>query len=136
MKPIFAFESLPEKATYNAPDKSEIRKLIEFDEGNIAHCRLPVGQTSDAVKHKTVKELWYCLSGKGKMWQQTQDGIGCVKEIKQGDALSIPLGNSFQFQNTGDIPLEFLLCTMPKWPEGVEEAIPVDALVDKGFEGC
>ena len=46
---------------YIAPDGSIIRKFPDVEKGGMAHCELPPNKTSQAVKHQTVEELWYCI---------------------------------------------------------------------------
>lgn len=116
--------SVAEKYNYLAPDTSEIRLLSNGVRGNMAHCTLPVGAVSHPVAHKTVEELWYFISGKGEMWRRLGEAEGVV-EVKQGTSLNIPTGASFQFRNTGEEPLCFVITTMPCWPN-MEEAVPVE----------
>ncbi len=58
---------LPDVPDYSAPDGSLIRVLLDLPRGGVAHCTLPAGRTTLAVKHKTVEEIWYCLSGLGQV---------------------------------------------------------------------
>ena len=53
----FATKSVPGAHDYLAPDKSEIRLLPEMSGGGLAHCTLPPGRVSHAVRHKTDTEL-------------------------------------------------------------------------------
>lgn len=107
-----------------APDGSEIRLLGARHGGTFAHCTLPAGATSLAVRHRTVEEIWYVLSGQGEVWRSL-DGHEEVTPVTAGTALTIPLGAHFQFRTTGDEPLRFVLSTMPPWP-GDGEAVRVD----------
>lgn len=109
---------------YNAPDGSIIRQFPSGEKGGIAHCILPKQGISKAVKHKTVEELWYCLSGKGKFWRKLND----VEEeinVSEGMYFTIPVETHFQFKNEKDVDLIFLISTIPVWP-GSSEAVPVD----------
>jgi mannose-6-phosphate isomerase-like protein (cupin superfamily) len=45
-----------------APDGSDVRPLLELTRGGMAHCTLPPGGVSLAVRHKTIEELWYVLA--------------------------------------------------------------------------
>ena len=54
---------LPHEYTVLAPDGSEIRELVSVNGGSMAHCRLPRGATSMAVKHRAVEEVWYFIQG-------------------------------------------------------------------------
>ena len=120
------FETKVLRTTYDylAPDGSEIRLLAKVLAGGFCHCTLPADKISSAVKHKTVEEIWYFISGEGEMWQkEVNDGKPFI--VKKGDSVNIPVGNSFQFRNSGKEPLCILIATLPNWP-GAEEAVPVE----------
>ncbi|HEU5147988.1 MAG TPA: cupin domain-containing protein [Chryseosolibacter sp.] len=114
---------LKEACDYLAPDGSEIRLLLTLQHGGVCHCTLPPGLTSTAVKHKTVEEIWYVLSGEGEMWRKNNEQEEVIR-MKHGTCLSIPLETSFQFRNTGEVNLTLLITTMPPWP-GKDEAVVV-----------
>ncbi len=104
-----------------APDGSEIRLMCQVSRGNMAHCVLPVGVTSAATRHRSVEELWYFLSGEGRIWRKLGDEEVIV-EAKAGVSINIPTGTTFQFQNTGSEALCIIIVAMPPWP-GKEESI-------------
>ncbi|HEY1378438.1 MAG TPA: cupin domain-containing protein [Gemmataceae bacterium] len=112
--------ALPEEYDYLAPDGSEIRLLPEVPGGGLCHCTLPAGHTAGAVRHRTVDEIWYVLSGAGEVWRE---GVGAVP-VGPGSSLTIPRGVGFQFRATGDDPLRLVIATLPRWP-GPEEAVAV-----------
>jgi mannose-6-phosphate isomerase-like protein (cupin superfamily) len=112
---------LPAEYDVIAPDGSEIRLLALGRHGSMCHCSLPIGSSSKAVTHQTVEELWYFVRGKGQVWRMLGDRE-MVVDVEPGWSLSIPTGASFQFRNTGDEPLEFVIVTMPPWP-GDQEAV-------------
>lgn len=114
----------PETYDGLAPDGSEVRLLGALKGGSMIHCRLPVGGVSQAVRHQTVEELWYCLSGQGQVWRKSADEEQ-ITPVRAGVSLAIPLGVSFQFRNTGDEALDFVIVTLPPWP-GEQEAVAVD----------
>lgn len=114
---------LPEACDAIAPDGSEIRVLAAAAGGSMAHCSLPPGRTSVAVAHRTVEEVWYFLAGRGEVWRKLGEREEVI-EVSPGASLAIPLGTHFQFRNTADTPLEFVLATIPPWP-GHEEAYRV-----------
>lgn len=120
---LFLRQPLSEKYSYLAPDGSEIRVLVDVPGAGMAHCRLPPGGVSSPVKHKSVNEIWYILSGTGQIWQ-SRDGLNDFAELGAGACLTIPVGNSFQFRNTGSANLDILIATVPNWP-GPDEAVPV-----------
>lgn len=117
-------KQLPDKCDYLAPDGSEIRKLPWMRGGGFAHCKLPPRRTTQAVVHRYVEELWYCISGTGEIWRKLGN-LNQVDTLCAGTTVTIPTGTQFQFRTTGTEPLCILISTMPPWP-GPEEAVPVD----------
>jgi mannose-6-phosphate isomerase-like protein (cupin superfamily) len=107
--------TLPHTHDVIAPDGSQVRILLSLDAGSMAHFQLPPGQTAHAVRHRTVAEIWYILSGVGEMWRS--DGqLETVAPLSCGTCLTIPPGTSFQFRATGHEPLTAVAVTMPPWP--------------------
>ena len=115
---------LPDDYTTLAPDGSEIRELVAVNGGSMVHCTLPAGATSMAVMHCTVEEVWYFIQGRGQVWRKNDAGESIV-DVQPGVSLSIELGTHFQFRNTGDEDLCFIIVTMPPWP-GEQEAERVE----------
>ncbi len=106
-----------------APDGSEVRVLLALKGGGMAHFELPPGETSTAVTHRTVEEIWLFLSGRGEMWRRQADREEIVP-VEAGICLTIPLGTHFQFRSLGTEALAAVGVTMPPW-SGEDEAIPV-----------
>ena len=121
---VFATSLLPEAYDVLAPDGSEVRLLAGLARGGMAHFRLPAGETSRAVRHRTVEEIWYILQGQGEIWRSA-NGHEQVTALSPGVCLTIPVGAAFQFRALSDGPLAILGVTMPPWP-GSAEAIAVD----------
>ena len=117
-------KALPEAFDCLAPDGSEIRLLSETKRGSSVHCTLPPGKVSLAVAHRTVEEIWYFLEGQGQVWRK-REGREVVVDVARGVSLTVPLGTHFQFRNSGEVPLRFVITTMPPWP-GEHEAYRVD----------
>jgi mannose-6-phosphate isomerase-like protein (cupin superfamily) len=107
-----------------APDGSEVRILAGLAGGGLAHFELAPGQTSVAVRHKSVEELWFVLDGHGEMWRKLGDDETVVA-LGPGVSVAIPLGTAFQFRSTGPAALRAVAVTMPPWP-GLGEALSVD----------
>ncbi len=120
---IFSTMRLPTARDGMAPDGSEVRILLSLNGGGMAHFKLGPNQTSKAVTHRTVEEIWFFLSGCGEMWR-AQNSHEEVVSVASGVCITIPLGTHFQFQSIGDEPLEAIGVTMPPWP-GEGEAIVV-----------
>jgi mannose-6-phosphate isomerase-like protein (cupin superfamily) len=115
---------LPDDVTVLAPDGSQIRELLRLGRGSLAHCSLPPGGVSLAVRHRTIEELWYVLAGRGEVWRKEGQREEVV-EVGPGVCLDIPRGAHFQFRTVGDDALVFLIATMPPWP-GPQEAVRVE----------
>lgn len=126
----FQTRQLSEKPDAIAPDGSEIRELLRVERGSMAHCTLPPGGMSQAVKHKTIDEIWYCLQGHGQFWRK-QDGSERIVSVLPGICLTVPAGTAFQFRTIGEQPLRFIIATMPPWP-GDDEALAVQGLSSEG----
>jgi mannose-6-phosphate isomerase-like protein (cupin superfamily) len=107
-----------------APDGSDVRILLGLKGGGMAHFELGPGQTSTAVNHKTVEEIWFFLAGRGEMWRK-QNGREEIVPVEPGVCLTIPLSTHFQFRSFGYEPLAAIGVTMPPWP-GEGEAIVVE----------
>ena len=120
----FETKQLQAKLDYKALDGSEIRLLPDVNGGGLSHCTLPLKAVSRAVCHKTVEEIWYFIDGRGEVWRKLGDQEETV-EATRGTSLTIPVGTHFQFRNTGDVPLRFIIATMPPWP-GPDEAVRVE----------
>jgi mannose-6-phosphate isomerase-like protein (cupin superfamily) len=88
----------------------------------VAHFELAPGQTAKAVRHRTVGEIWYVLTGRGEMWRRDQDREEIVS-MRPGVCLTIPVGTEFQFRSFGYEPLAAIGVTMPPWPGPAEAVI-------------
>jgi mannose-6-phosphate isomerase-like protein (cupin superfamily) len=107
-----------------APDGSEVRVLCQLTRGGLAIFSLPPNAVSKAVAHRTVEEIWYILSGTGRMWRKLGDQEE-IAELGPGTSLTIPTGTHFQFRCDGPERLNIIGATMPPWP-GESEAFLVD----------
>jgi mannose-6-phosphate isomerase-like protein (cupin superfamily) len=118
-----AFETkrLPAMRDAVAPDGSDVRVLLRLAGGSMAHFELAPHQTSTAVTHRSVEEIWLVLSGRGEMWRRQGDREAVVP-LEAGVCLTIPPGAHFQFRSLGEVPLAAVGVTMPPWP-GEGEAI-------------
>jgi mannose-6-phosphate isomerase-like protein (cupin superfamily) len=115
---------LPARPDAVAPDGSDVRVLPGLGGGTMAHFELAPGETSIAVVHRTVEEIWFFVGGRGEMWR-AHDEREEVVEVEPGIALTIPVGTRFQFRALGSAPLAAVGVTMPPWP-GPDEAVTVD----------
>ena len=113
---------LPTQPTAIAPDGSAVRLLCSASGGSFAHFELPAGQTSRAVRHRTITEIWYITEGLGQMWRGERPDAGREIDLRPGVCLTIPPATSFQFRSTSAGPLAAVAVTLPPWP-GDGEAI-------------
>jgi len=120
--PQWQTKCLPAQRTDVAPDGSDVRVLLGVAGGGIVHFELGPGETSVAVLHRTIEEIWYFLEGRGEMWRKKDEDEEIV-EVGPGVCLTIPVGTSFQFRSFGFDALAAIGATMPPWP-GAGEAVP------------
>jgi mannose-6-phosphate isomerase-like protein (cupin superfamily) len=120
----FTTREISEVADVMAPDGSEVRILCQTGRGSMAHFTLPPGAVAKAVAHRTIDEVWYVLSGRGRMWRR-EGAQEEVVELRAGLSLTIPLGTAFQFRADGGAPLAAVAVAMPPWP-GADEAYVVE----------
>jgi mannose-6-phosphate isomerase-like protein (cupin superfamily) len=107
-----------------APDGSEVRVLCGLGRGGLALFSLPPGAVAKAVAHRTVEELWYVVSGQGRIWRR-RNGREEIVALDPGVSVSLPNGTHFQFRCGTAEPLVVVGATMPAWP-GAEEAYAVE----------
>ena len=98
-----------------APDGSEIRLFHEMKGGGLSECTLPAGLTSSPISHRNIEEIWFFTHGTGLVLRQ-QANIEETVKVEPGISLTIPKNTKFQFKNTGNTHLKFIICTMPPWP--------------------
>lgn len=118
----FSTKRLPVARDDVAPDGSDVRVLLRLSGGSMAHFELPPGQTATAVVHRTIEEIWFCLTGRGQMWRRQGDREEVVP-VEPGVCLTIPVGTHFQFRSFGYEPLAAVGVTMPPWPGEGESTI-------------
>src|SRR5688500_8767038 len=87
-----------------APDGSEVRILLGLAGGGMAHFQLAPGETTVAVRHRTVEEIWFVVGGAGEVWRHLGDEQR-IDDLEPGVCLTIPLGTTFQFRSRGPTPL-------------------------------
>jgi mannose-6-phosphate isomerase-like protein (cupin superfamily) len=122
MGQAFETKSLQSVADVVAPDGSDVRVLLQVRGGGLAHFELAAGQTSVAVRHRSVEEIWYFLRGAGEMWRKAAHQEEVVT-VSPGVCITIPVGTQFQFRVTGEAPLAAIGATIPRWPDAGEAVI-------------
>jgi len=106
-----------------ALDGSEVRVLCGLSRGALSVFSLESGAVARAVAHRTIEEVWYFVSGHGRMWRKLGDQEETI-EVSPGVSICIPTGTHFQFRCDGTETLTAIAAVMPPWP-GEGEAYAV-----------
>jgi mannose-6-phosphate isomerase-like protein (cupin superfamily) len=122
--PAFMTKRLPAARDSVAADGSDVRVLLSLRGGSMAHFELAPGETSTAVAHRTVEEIWFFVGGRGEMWRRLGDEEAVVL-VDAGVCITLPLGTRFQLRSFGPGPLAAVGVTMGPWP-GEGEAYEVE----------
>lgn len=112
---VLSTQTLATAVEVTAPDGSTARILAVASCGSMAHFMLLPYGVARAVRHRTVEELWFIVSGRGRMWRCDADTENVVV-LEAGVSLAIPCGTSFQFRSDSAEPLHAVGVTMPPWP--------------------
>ncbi len=113
--PGFETKRLPVASDATAPDGSAVRLLLALPGGSMAHFELAPGETSTAVAHRTVEEIWFFLRGRGELWRKLE-AQEALTAVEPGVCITIPVGTHFQFRAFGPEPLSAVGITVPPWP--------------------
>ena len=116
----FATTRIPANATEIAPDGSAVRVLLGVAGGSMAHFELAAGETSRAISHKSVEEIWLVLSGAGELWRK-QAAREEIVTLSPGVCVSLPRTTHFQFRASQSEDVAIVATTIPRWP-GDDEA--------------
>src|SRR5688500_18024173 len=103
---------------FTTKDGSEIRELLAHRNSairnqSLAEARLPPGAATTPHYHPRTEEIYYILSGQGRMQVETE-----LRDVGPGDAIAIPPGQKHQITNTGRQTLVFLCCCAPAYEHG------------------
>ena len=104
-----------------SPLGAYVRSLMDGPHGNMIHSTVPPGMVGRACRFRTIDEFWFVLSGEGEIWRKGIDGSEGVTRLVPGVCIDIPLGTTFQYRCTGNVPLVFTCTAMPPW-SGDDEA--------------
>ncbi len=98
-----------------ALDGSEVRVLCGSSRGALSVFSLAANAVARAVAHRSIEEVWYFVSGHGRMWRKLGDQEE-IAEVSPGVSVSIPTGTHFQFRCDGAETLTAVAAVMPPWP--------------------
>ena len=113
--------TVSEDYQHMSPAGAQVRLLQDNQYGGMAQCTLKANTISKAVRHKTVGEFWYVLSGSGAIWRKNEHGES-VSKLESGVSIDIPLGTDFQYRSDQE-DMVFICVTMPPWPGAGEWSI-------------
>jgi len=98
-----------------ALDGSTIREIVHPSNTpsvnqSLAEARIESGNATSNHIHRLTEEIYYILSGKGRMHLSKKEFI-----VGENDAIIIPNGIEHYIENIGDIELVFLCCSTPPY---------------------
>lgn len=110
--------NLNEVPAFTTKDQSEIRELLAYRNSviraqSLAEARVAPGLTTTLHYHVKCEEIYYILSGTGKMRLEDE-----WRDVKIGDAIAIPPGMKHQITATCSETLTFLCCCVPAYEDG------------------
>lgn len=105
-----------------ALDGSEVRVLCRTRCGSMAHFTLAPKAVSKAIVLPDLEEIWYFISGRGRMWRQIA-GRDETVDVRPGVCISIPAGTHFQFRSDDFQLLSAVGITMPPWEKQYEGSV-------------
>ena len=99
--------NLRDVPAFTTKDGSEIRELLAWRNSGVrnqslAEARLPPGGKTQAHYHPRTEEIYYILTGQGRMQIE-----GEIRDVGPLDAIAILPGQRHQITNTGGEPLVF-----------------------------
>ena len=109
-------------STEIAPDGSIVQPLARTENGSMARFSFAAGSISQAVRHRSVEEIWHVLAGVAEIWLEASSTAG-ISAVEPGTSLVIPPGRAFQVRVAAAEPLQVIAVTIPPWP-GDQEAEP------------
>ena len=95
------------------PHGSELRPLMDRTTSGITQCSLaeevlPPGRAVTPHHHRELEEVYYILSGSGRMTVGEESS-----EVAAGDAIYVPRGHRHTLENTGGEPIRLLVVCGP-----------------------
>ena len=108
-------KNLDEVLSFITKDGSEIRELLAHRNSairnqSLAEARLPVGASTQEHFHPRAEEIYFITHGAGKIRI-----AGELREVREGDAITIPPGQRHKLWNTGPEVLRLLCCCAPAY---------------------
>jgi mannose-6-phosphate isomerase-like protein (cupin superfamily) len=109
--------NLEQLKPFTTMDGSEIRELAgpawtAVRNQSLAEATVPTGGATVEHYHVEAEEIYYFVSGSGRMRLGSEEGA-----VSVGDAVVIPPGTKHKLWNTGPEPLVLLCCCAPAYSD-------------------
>jgi mannose-6-phosphate isomerase-like protein (cupin superfamily) len=106
---------LEQSESFITADGSSIRELAGIPSGNanqqsVAEATVPPGGETVEHYHRTTEEIYLFTHGRGRMRLGDEEA-----EVRTGDAVVIPPGETHKLWNAGPEPLVLLCCCAPPY---------------------
>ena len=104
----------------------------------VDHLLLPPSTSTGAHVHTEVAEVYYVMNGEGTITVGGKGRGGTSPEtaqIRNGDAIPIQLGETHSFENTGSVPLEFMIIGVSRDSSKRVDVIDAQSLAGRGGRG-
>lgn len=100
---------------FTTKDGSEIREILApansvVEKQSLAEALLQPGQSTDEHYHPETEEIYYILTGRGRMVIEDEE-----RDVGPLDGIAIPPGSRHKMYNTGTEDLVFLCCCVPAY---------------------
>jgi mannose-6-phosphate isomerase-like protein (cupin superfamily) len=106
---------LPERPDAISPGgASEIRHLIQLDDGDLTHALCPAGRAAHGATLPERYEAYFVLAGRGEIWRRLGDREG-ITVLRPGRWVEIPAGTEFQYRAYRETTVVFLVVVLPSW---------------------
>ena len=107
--------NLSRATVIETPHGSQLRPLIDRTTAPVSQCSLaeetlPPGKTVLRHHHEVIEEIYYILSGTGRMRLGEDERI-----VGSGDAIFIPRETPHELTNTGSEPMRIILACGPAY---------------------
>jgi len=93
-------------------DGLEVRALCSMSGGSMAHFVLPMARVSLPCKHGNFSEIWFVLTGTGKLWR-SYESSSAITTLKPGMSFSLTPHTTFQIQADDQEDLAAIAVTIP-----------------------
>ena len=108
-------KNLSDMVPFITKDGSEIRELLAHRNSairnqSLAEARIPAGGSTQEHYHPRAEEIYFITAGIGRIRIE-----GETREVKPGDAITIPPGQRHKLWNTGAEALRLLCCCVPAY---------------------